>query len=51
MPKVKKPRSFNEMARTVRGDWNGINPVTKIERDRSKYTRKDKHKNRKFDFQ
>lgn len=50
MIKVKKPRSFNEMAKTVRGDWNGINPVTRIERDKTKYSRKEKHKNKKFDF-
>ncbi len=28
----------------IRGDWNGVNPVTRIERDRTKYTRKVKHK-------
>lgn len=49
MSKSKKPRSFYEMSKTVRGDWNGINPVTKVFRDRTKYTRKEKHKNIDFD--
>lgn len=39
-----KPRTPTELMRTVRGSWNGVNPVTKIERDRTKYTRKEKHK-------
>ena len=37
-----------EAARRIRGSWNGINPVTKIIPDKTKYTRKKKHKN--FDF-
>ena len=35
-------------ARRIRRDWNGINPVTKMIPDKTKYTRKKKHKN--FDF-
>lgn len=46
--KYEKPRSFYEMSKTVRRDWNGVNPVTKVFRDRTKYTRKQKHKN--FDY-
>lgn len=42
--KKTKPRTFNEMARTIRGSWGDINPVTRIERDKTKYTRKTKHK-------
>lgn len=36
----------HELARRVRGSWNGVNPVTKVYRDRTKYNRKQKHKNR-----
>lgn len=39
------PRGFNEMAKTVRGSWGDVNPVMRVERDKTKYTRKKKHKN------
>ena len=29
-----------EAARRIRRDWNGVNPVTKIIPDKTKYTRK-----------
>lgn len=48
MNRPKKPRSFYEMSKTVRGDWNGINSVTKVFRDKTKYTRKEKHKNKDY---
>ena len=41
-----KARSVNELAKTVRGSWNGVNPVTRVERDRTVYTRKQKHRTR-----
>lgn len=38
----------HELSRRIRGDWNGINPVTKVFKDKTKYTRKTKHKNRDY---
>lgn len=46
--KNNKENSTYEAARRIRRDWNGVNPVTKIIPDKTKYTRKKKHKN--FDF-
>lgn len=42
---MKKPRSANEMVKTIRHVWE-INPVTRIVKDKKKYTRKRKHKNK-----
>lgn len=28
--KNKKQTNINELARTIRGSWNGVNPVTRI---------------------
>ena len=28
----------------IRGDWGDVKPYTRIERDRKKYSRKQKHK-------
>lgn len=42
---MKKPRSANEMAKTIRHIWE-INPVTRIVKGKKKYTRKHKHKNK-----
>ena len=33
-----------ELMKSIRGNWNGINPVTKVIKDKTKYTRKIKHK-------
>lgn len=41
----KKGKTISEMCQS-RGSWNGVNPVTKVEQDKTKYTRKTKHKNR-----
>lgn len=30
----------------LRGDWGQVKPYTRVERDRSKYSRKAKHKER-----
>ena len=30
--------------RKIRGDWGGVKPFTRIERNKKKYTRKQKHK-------
>ena len=51
MSKENKNAKINptyEAARRIRRDWNGVNPVTKIIPDKTKYTRKKKYKN--FDF-
>lgn len=45
----KKPRSLIEMDKTIRRFWN-INPVTKVIEDKTKYTRKKKHKNKEEDY-
>ena len=44
--KTPKMKSFVETFQSVRGSWNGVNPVTKVERDKTKYSRKCKHKPR-----
>ena len=31
-----------------RADWHGVNPITKIVADKTKYTRKTKHKSLEF---
>lgn len=46
MAKQKQPKSFYEVYQSIRRDWNGVNPVTRVQRDRTKYSRKVKHKNR-----
>lgn len=49
--KTKKPRSSYELQKSIRGSWNGINPVTKFIDSKKRYSRKDKHrKNYKEDF-
>lgn len=30
----------------IRGDWGNVKPYTRVERDKTKYTRKTKHKGR-----
>lgn len=37
-----------EAARRIRRDWNGINPATRIIPDKTKYTRKQKHKQKEI---
>lgn len=34
----------------IRGDWGGVKPYTRIEKDRKKYSRKEKHKKDYKDF-
>lgn len=38
-----KEQQLNAM-RKIRGDWGGVKPFTRIERNKKKYTRKQKHK-------
>lgn len=44
MKQRKDARSFLEVAKTVRKDWNGIRPVTRVAGDKKKYSRKQKHR-------
>ena len=39
-----KVKSNMELLKTIRGSWGNINPVTRVERDKTKYTRKIKHR-------
>lgn len=34
----------------IRGDWGGVKPYTRIEKNRKKYSRKEKHKKDLRDF-
>lgn len=43
-----KIRSQYELAKSIRGSWNKINPVTKVIPDKTKYTRKVKHKGKQY---
>lgn len=49
MKKNKKPSTQHDLYKSIRKDWGDINPVTKVDKDKSKYTRKQKHKER-FDY-
>lgn len=42
-----KPETAVELVLTIRGNWNGINPVTRIEE--SKKHKKPKHKKREME--
>jgi hypothetical protein len=37
---------FYETLKKVRGDWGNVKPYTRVERDKKKYSRKQKHKGR-----
>lgn len=37
-------KNFLESLKKVRGNWGGVKPYTRIEKDRKKYNRKEKHK-------
>lgn len=41
-----KTEKFYQTLRKVRGDWGGVKPYTRIERNKKKYNRKIKHKGR-----
>ena len=45
--KDEKLPNINELARTVRKDWNGINPVTRV--IKSKKSKPIKHKKREME--
>lgn len=40
--KTKKPRTSYELQKSIRGSWNGTNPVTKVI-DGKHYSRKEKY--------
>lgn len=42
--KTKKPRTFYELQKSIRGSWNGVNPVTKVVDNKNHYSRKEKYK-------
>lgn len=53
---MKKPETVDqntistyEVNRKIRKDWNGVNPVTKVYRNRKKDQRV-KHKGKEFDY-
>ena len=39
-----KKKTTAEFLKKIRNSWNGVNPVTKIIPDKTKYNRKQKHK-------
>lgn len=39
-----KIKTNRELLKTLRRDWGGINPITRTMKDKTKYTRKTKHK-------
>ena len=42
--KKKKVPTFIEQVQSIRKDWNGINPVTRVEENKKKKKPKYKHK-------
>lgn len=49
MAKKKYEFTTYDAARRLRNDWGNTNPTTKIFKDKTKYSRKEKHK-KNFDF-
>lgn len=45
--KPKQNTSFVDLYQSIRREWNGINPVTKVRED--KRFKKEKHKKRELD--
>jgi hypothetical protein len=45
--KTKKPKTYRELLASVRRTWHGVNPATKVFRDKTKYNRKVKHKHKR----
>lgn len=39
-----KAKSSYELQKSIRGDWNGVNPVTKVIDNKNHYSRKEKYK-------
>lgn len=40
----KKKKTTIDYLSKIRNSWNGINPVTRVVPDKTKYSRKQKHK-------
>lgn len=40
----KTENEFYDTYKKVRRSWNGVNPISRIEKDKTKYNRKKKHK-------
>ena len=49
MKRVQKPKPKTARKLKTRGSWGSVNPVTKIEKDKRKYNRKQKHKGKEED--
>ena len=43
MGKTISEKQLNALKK-IRGDWGGVKPYTRIEKDKKKYNRKQKHK-------
>ena len=39
-------KTYLELSKSIRKTWGNINPITRVVRDKTKYTRKIKHKNK-----
>lgn len=39
-----KKKNINDLAKTVRGSWNGVNPVTRVVESKKNKPSKYKHK-------
>ena len=44
LEKRKGVKTNIELLQSIRGSWGAINPVTRIERNKKKYTRKEKYR-------
>lgn len=47
MKKKKEEMTMNELAKTIRGSWNGVNPVTRIVESKKK--KKPKYKKKEYE--
>lgn len=45
----KKPKSSIELAQTLRRDWGGVKPYTRVLPNDKAYSRKEKHKGKEFE--
>lgn len=48
MQKRTKKKTQAELYSSIRKDWGGFNPVSRVVKDKSKYTRKNKHKGESY---
>lgn len=43
-----KTKKVTDPTKISRGSWGTCNPVTRVHKDKSKYSRKQKHKNKEY---